>query len=123
MYAALKDAEVRKVTLDAELATAEAPAPRLLPNLAGLYRDRVSLLHEALEGEDAGTAREQVRALIDEGRLIPCPDDPEARLAVEPWGEFFSAAGFGMGSSEAASRALASRPGFGCRGHATNSIC
>ncbi len=34
VYDALKKAEARKAALEAELATAEAPAPRLMPNLA-----------------------------------------------------------------------------------------
>ncbi len=57
---------------------AEAPAPRLMPNLAELYREKVAALQDALGGEDAAAAREQVRALIDEVRLIPSPTDPKA---------------------------------------------
>ena len=83
VYAALKEAEACQAALEAELATAEAPAPRLMPNLANLYREKVAALHEALDGEDAASARERVRALIDEVRLIPSPADAKAPLQIE----------------------------------------
>ena len=67
-----------QAALQAELAVAEALAPRLMPNLAELYREKVTALHKTLEGEDAAAAREQVRALIVEVRIIPSPADPRA---------------------------------------------
>ena len=67
-----------QAALQAELAVAEALAPRLMPNLAELYREKVAMLHGTLAGEDAAAAREQVRALIDEVRIIPSPADPKA---------------------------------------------
>ena len=71
IFAALREAEVRKAALVSELATIEAPAPRLLPNLGELYRAKVAALHEALAGEDAGAAREHIHAY--EIRLVPSP--------------------------------------------------
>ena len=105
----LKKAEDRKAVLEADLAVAEAPAPRLLPNLAEVYRERVAALHEALAGEDAAAAREKVRALIAEVRLVPSPTDAKAPLAVELRGELAAMLALGSGSSEAASAALASQ--------------
>ena len=71
---ALREAEARQAALEAHLATAEAPAPRLMPNVAELYREKVAMSHEALTGEDAAVAREQVRALIDRcGSSPPLP--------------------------------------------------
>jgi len=88
IIAALTEAEARKAALEADLAVAEAPAPRLLPNLGELYRAKVAALQEALAGEDARAAREQIRALIDEIRLIPCPEDPKAPLRIEVRGRW-----------------------------------
>ena len=49
LQAALAKAEARKAELEAELAVAEAPAPRLMPNLAELYRAKIESLREALD--------------------------------------------------------------------------
>ena len=69
--------------MEADIAVAEAPAPRLMPNLAELYREKVAALQEALDGEDAAAAREHVRALIDDVRIIPSPADPKAVPTIE----------------------------------------
>jgi len=109
IIAALTEAEARKAALEADLAVAEAPAPQLLPNLGELYRAKVAALHEALAGEDAGTAREQIRALVDEIRLIPCPTDPKAPLRIEVRGALAAMLALGSGSSAATALALASQ--------------
>ncbi len=109
VFAALKEAEARKAALDAELAVARAPAPRLMPKLADLYREKVAALQDALKGEDAMAAREQVRALIDEVRLIPCPTDSSAPLTIEVRGALAAMLALGSGGSEAAASALASQ--------------
>jgi site-specific DNA recombinase len=88
---------------------AEAPAPRLMPNLADLFREKVAALQEALMGEDAAVAREQIRSLIDEVRLIPSPTDPSAPLAIEVRGQLAAILALGSGSSEVAASALASQ--------------
>ena len=74
VLAALKEAEARKVELEGELAVAGAPAPRLMPNLADLYRTKVAALQEVLETEDADATREQVQG-ADRGD----PTDPRPR--------------------------------------------
>ena len=86
VFPALREAEARQAALEAHLATADAPAPRLMPNVAGPYREKVAMLHEALAGEDAAVAREQVRALIDEVRIIPSPADPKAVPTIDEVG-------------------------------------
>ena len=96
---ALKEAEARKATLETELAAAEAPAPRLMPKLADIYREKVAALQDALEGEDAMAAREQIRALIDEVRLIPCPTGPSAPLTIEVRGQLATMLALGSGES------------------------
>lgn len=67
----LSSLEGRKGELERELATTEAPAPRLHPNLAELYRKRVAELSEALSSDDGAEARELVRGLVEEIRLVP----------------------------------------------------
>lgn len=63
--------EARRELLERELRDAMEPPPRLHPSLARIYRAKVASLAEALSGEDGAAAREQVRALVDEVRLIP----------------------------------------------------
>ena len=86
VFPALREAEARQAALEAHLATAEAPAPRLMPNVAELYREKVAMSHKALAEEDAAVAREQVRALIDEVRIIPSPADPKAMPPIDEVG-------------------------------------
>ncbi len=71
--------ERRKVELVSELASAAAPAPRLHPGLAEVYRARVASLAEALEAEDAAETRAQLRALVEAVRLVP----EDGRLRIE----------------------------------------
>ena len=42
-----------------------APAPRLHPNIAEVYRRKVEDLQKALAEDDAGPARELVRGLVE----------------------------------------------------------
>ena len=104
LQTALKQAEARKTALAAELAMAKVPAPRLLPNLAELYRAKVAALQEALAWEDAAAARERVRCLIEEVRVVPSPADPKAVPAIEVRGAL--AAMLALGSGEDASAAV-----------------
>ncbi|MBX6376788.1 MAG: hypothetical protein IRZ13_21490, partial [Acetobacteraceae bacterium] len=71
--------ERRKGELEAELAVCDAPAPRLHPNLAEVYRRRVAELTAALAAEDAAEVRERVRGLVEEIRLVP----EDGRLRIE----------------------------------------
>jgi len=76
--------EARRVKLLAQKQAAPPPMPRLHPNLAKLYRQKVINLAEALN--DEGTrleAAECIRELIDEIRLVP----ENGNLRVELYGE------------------------------------
>jgi site-specific DNA recombinase len=72
--------EARKQELAAEIKQAPAPAPRLHPKLAELYRERVERLHEELNRPELRSEAGQVlRGLIDEVHLIP----ENGRLEIE----------------------------------------
>jgi site-specific DNA recombinase len=62
------------------MAASVAPAPRLHPSLAEVYRQRVAELAEALSREDASEARELVRGLVDAILLVP--EDGHLRVEV-----------------------------------------
>ncbi|WP_296711503.1 recombinase family protein [Rhodoblastus sp.] len=76
----LRELERRRLDLEAELATATAPAPRLHPNLAEVYRRKVEDLQEALADQEAGTARELVRGLVE--AIVLVPESGRLRVAV-----------------------------------------
>ena len=63
--------EQKRLVLEAEVAHAVAPAPRLHPNLAEVYRAKVATLAESLSRDDASEARELVRGLVERVTLIP----------------------------------------------------
>jgi site-specific DNA recombinase len=67
----LTELDVRRLTLETKLNTAVAPAPRLHPKLAEVYRQRVAALGEALAAEDAAETRELVRGLVETITLVP----------------------------------------------------
>jgi site-specific DNA recombinase len=76
--------EERQLELQRELATTEAPAPLIHPNLAEVYRQRVEQLHGALQDPTTrDEAFELIRSLIDEIRLVP----EKGELRVELRGE------------------------------------
>jgi site-specific DNA recombinase len=86
--AAVKDEmtvlEARRVELLARLEAAPLSMPRLHPNLAGLYRQKVTNLAEALNDESTRLeAAECIRELIEEIRLVP----ENGELQVELYGE------------------------------------
>jgi site-specific DNA recombinase len=74
--------ENRKQELANAVAAAPAPAVRLHPNLAQIYRDKVARLHEELNRpelrEEASAA---IRSLIEEVRLVPTDGKLEIELA------------------------------------------
>ena len=78
---------------------APASMPRLHPNLARLYHDKVDRLTEALNDDTtrAGAA-ETIRALIEEVRLVP----DAGKLKIELYGEL--AALFGLANKHPRSR-------------------
>ena len=106
ILAALNEAETRKAALKAELDVREAPSPRLMPNLAEVYRGKVAMLHDALAGEDAAAAREQIRALIDEVRIIPSPADPKEVPTIEVRGQLAAILALGSGKDASATEQL-----------------
>jgi hypothetical protein len=65
------DLEARKLRLARELEASEAPAPRLYPRLAEVYRERVAELIAELQAEDSDGLRTRLRTLVDEIRLVP----------------------------------------------------
>jgi site-specific DNA recombinase len=76
--------EDRRIELLARLEAAPPSMPRLHPNLADLYRQKVADLAEALNGEDTRLeAAECIRALIEEIRLVP----EHRNLRIELYGE------------------------------------
>ena len=86
--AAVKDEmavlEAKRVELLARSEAAPPPMPRLHPNLAELYRQKVINLAEALNDEHTRLeAAECIRELIEEIRLVP----ENGKLRVELYGE------------------------------------
>ncbi|MBR0661673.1 recombinase family protein [Roseomonas oryzicola] len=84
----LDELEARKATLEAEIAAAGqgSALPRLHPNIAGLYRERVARLREALEADEGGDLLEEARALIDRVEVHP-PAEPGGPPRLELIGE------------------------------------
>ena len=82
----LDELEARKASLQAQLVSAPAPAPRLHPNLAEVYRQKVSALENALHAPGDGTAAlEAIRALVE--RVILHPATTGQGLEIELVGE------------------------------------
>ena len=79
----LRELEQRRLELERGLETAAAPAPRLHPNIAEVYRRKVSELQNALRADDAGPARELIRGLVEAILLMP----EDGKLRVEVRGE------------------------------------
>jgi len=75
--------DARRQVLEGELANAKLPAPRLHPNLAEVYRQRMAQLAEVLAEDDNAEAREVVRGLVETIRLLP----QDGSLRIEVRGE------------------------------------
>ena len=76
--------ETQKTDLTAKLDAGPPPQPRLHPNIAQVYRDKVAHLVDALNDEGTrAEASEAIRALIDEVRLVP----KDGTLKIELYGE------------------------------------
>jgi site-specific DNA recombinase len=76
--------DARKQQLTAKLKQAPAPAPRLHPKLADLYRQRVERLHQELNRPELRSgAAQALRGLIEQIRLIP----ENGRLGIELVGD------------------------------------
>ena len=83
MKARMQGLERRREALEAELASAAEPKPRLHPGLAEIYRQKVAALHDALAEEGGLEVQEAIRSLVEAVVLIP---DGE-RLAIEVRGD------------------------------------
>jgi site-specific DNA recombinase len=80
----MKALEARRSDLVDQLKGAPPAVPRLHPNVAAVYREKIAGLREALNAEDTRTeAAEMIRGLIEEVRLVP----EEGRLRIELSGE------------------------------------
>jgi site-specific DNA recombinase len=78
----LDDLEARRAALEGELEAAPPPAPRLHPNLAELYRQKVAALHAALADPVLGPeAMERIRSLIE--RVVLVPEAGALRIDLE----------------------------------------
>src|SRR3954469_20608894 len=72
----------RREELKAKLAAADAPPPLLHPEMAGLYRQKVSALAEALEQSETRTeASEALRGLID--AIVLTPNQGELQIELK----------------------------------------
>ncbi|MGI4801263.1 MAG: recombinase family protein [Janthinobacterium lividum] len=72
--ARLQQLEARRLQLEAELSQALPEVLRLHPALPEIYRAKVKDLVSALDGDDAATARELVRGLVEHITLHPEAD-------------------------------------------------
>ncbi|WP_428395998.1 recombinase family protein [Lichenicoccus sp.] len=91
----LDQLEARRSFLEDQLASATATAPRLHPNLATLYRDRVAALQEALKRERGGQeALEIARGLIE--RITVGPVFDAAGLVIDITGEIGAMLSLGL---------------------------
>ncbi|MGB8843560.1 MAG: recombinase family protein [Aliidongia sp.] len=71
----MKRLEARKAELAGLLANAEEPPPLLHPNMAEIYRQRISTLYESLQDEATkAEAAETFRMLVDQVTLMPETD-------------------------------------------------
>jgi len=71
--------EARKAELEDQVANAVEPPPRLHPNMAEIYRQRIAALYEGLQSEDGKAEAANVfRTLVDQVTLVP----EEAKLAI-----------------------------------------
>ena len=74
----------KREELKATLAAADAPPPLLHPEMAGLYRQKVTALAQALEHPETRTeASEALRGLIDAIVLTPDQGEPPSRAGED----------------------------------------
>jgi site-specific DNA recombinase len=104
LQAKLDELEQRKAVLEAALAAALPPAPRLHPNLAELYRRKVADLQSALaEPRTQTEALEILRGLIERVVLHPV----EKGFEIELIGEIANMVDLGAGNQKAAHKGAA----------------
>ena len=83
MKARMQALERRREALEAELASATQPRPRLHPGLAAIYRQKVAGLQAALATGGGLDVQEALRALVEAIVLVP----EDGKLAVEVRGD------------------------------------
>ena len=93
----LTELEQRRIVLEAELASMPAPASRLMPNLAEVYRAKVTELQAALHGTDGTAALEAVRGLIEQ--VVVRPVVAGKGMEIELIGEIAAMLRLAQGSS------------------------
>jgi DNA invertase Pin-like site-specific DNA recombinase len=79
----LDELEARRTVLERDLADAVPNRPRLHPNLAETYRQKVASLAEALAGPDGAAALEIVRGLVERVTVRPAAAGLEIELVGE----------------------------------------
>ena len=79
LRAEMNELQARKEFLVAQLSAADAPVPLLHPNLAALYREKVTSLAAALQHPDSRSeAGEALRGLVDAIVLVPAGANSES---------------------------------------------
>ena len=112
LKAKLEELERRKAVLEAEIAAAPAPEPRLHPNLAELYRRRVEDLQAALSDPQIRTeAADTLRSLIEAINVHPTEKGQEIEL-VGDIANMVRVASEGAGNKKAAPEGAAVRETF-----------
>jgi len=100
----LDSLEARRIALSAKLLAPAPVLPRLHPNLAQVYREKVERLQELLQaGPDGAEALEAVRDLIERIVLTPSPDG--RGFEVELLGEIAAMIRLATGDKPSAQRA------------------
>ena len=83
LQAQLDELEAKRLALTAKLSAAAPSVPRLHPNIAQVYRDRVERLHDALAAGSTGPeALTAARALIERVVLTPSLDGKGFEIEV-----------------------------------------
>jgi site-specific DNA recombinase len=95
MKARMQGLERRREALEAELATAAEPKPRLHPGLAEVYRQKVAALQESLGAENGHEAREAIQALVEAIVLVP----EDGKLAIEVQGDLAAILALGQNAN------------------------
>jgi len=81
LRAEMNELQARKEFLVAQLSAADAPVPLLHPNLAALYREKVTSLAAALQHPDSRSeAGEALRGLVDAIVLVPAGSELRIEL-------------------------------------------
>ena len=114
LQAQLDALETKRIELSGKLAAPAPAQPRLHPNIAQVYRDKVERLQEALQADSGGQAAlEAVRALID--RVVLTPAAGGRGFEIELIGEIASMIRLGLAESQKGSRANGADPDlFAC---------